>query len=277
MESAGSDSQLRDTLLALPRWTAYTAIGLLACGVLTGTALLALPGLEDTLRSAGGQLLVVCLPVLSVAVGVLGASRSGTERIDALVADYLRQTLRDKLHIYLLRDAAENARQAPFAPIFEHMEQLYREELASYCIYRFHDAQGRRFDLLVKSNVYNFELSMRLQLSRLPQDVTPDHLGSPDNYHGLEDWPRAQTNPLVNLVPSVVHGSLAEGYTLSVEAEPAGEGMVLNLKLRQKLRENFLTSPYLRRYFAEDAAIAAHVFYSEAFAAKLEIVGGKLD
>ncbi len=277
MESAGSDSPLRDTLLALPRWTAYTAIGLLACGVLTGIALLAAPGLEDALRGTGGQLLVVCLPVLSVAVGVLGASRTRTERIDALVADYLRQTLKEKLRIYLVREAAASPRRAPFPPLFERMEQHCREELTSFCAYRFFDANGRRFDLLVKSNVYNFELSMRLHLRRLPTGVTAAHLGSPDNYQDLEEWPRAQGNPLVNLVPSVVHGSLAEGYTIYVDADPAGEGMVLRLKLRQKLRENFLTSPYLRRYFAEDAAIAAHVFYSEAFAADLDITGGELD
>ena len=180
MESAGSDSPLRDTLLALPRWTAYTAIGLLACGVLTGIALLAAPGLDDALRSTGGQLLVVCLPVLSVAVGVLGASRTRTERIDALVADYLRQTLREKLHIYLVQEASQTPRRSPFPPLFEHMEQHYREELSSFCSYRFFDAKGRRFDLLVKSNVYNFELFMRLHLLSLPTGVTPAHLASPD-------------------------------------------------------------------------------------------------
>jgi hypothetical protein len=45
--------------------------------------------------------------------------------------------------------------------------------------------------------------------------------------------------------------------------------------LRQKLRDNFLTSPYLRRYFSEDAAIATYFFYSEAFAnAHENITGG---
>lgn len=277
MESGDSDSPLRDTLLALPRWTSYTAIGLLACGVLSGIGLLSAPGLGDALRSAGGQLLVVCLPILSLAVGMLGASRTRTGRIDALVAEYLRDTMQEKLRTYLVHEASDQPRRAPFPPLFDRMERHYREELTSFCAYRFFDTRGRRFDMLVKSNVYNFEVSMRLHMRSLPAGITQAHLGNPANYHGLDDWPRAQANPLVNLVPALVHGSLAEGYTIYVDAAPAADGMLLQLKLRQKLRDNFLTSPYLRRYFAEDAAIAAHVFYSEAFAAGGDISGGEME
>lgn len=277
MDQSGSVSPLRDTLLALPRWAAYTAVGLLVLGVIAGIGLLALPGLDEALHATGGQLLVVCLPVLSVAIGVLGASRSSTERIDAMVADYLRGTLKDKLQIYMLHDDAGGLRRSPFPPLFGRMDQHYREELTSYCYYRFFDAQARRFDVMVKSNVFNFEVSMRLQLRAMPAGITRDHLSHPYNYHGLGDWPGAQDNPLVNLIPGCVHGSLAEGYTVYLDADPDGAGMSLNLRLRQKLQENFLTSPYLRRYFAEDAAIVAYVFFAEAFGAGLDISGGAFD
>jgi hypothetical protein len=118
---------------------------------------------------------------------------------------------------------------------------------------------------------------MKLQMGTLPAGVTREHLSLPSNYHGLEDWPDAQADPLVKLVPGCVHGCLAEGYTVLLEATPAGEGMTLHLMLRQKLQDNFLTSPYLRRYFAEDAAIAAYVFFDEAFASGLDISGGSFD
>jgi uncharacterized transporter YbjL len=44
-------------------------VGLLILGVIAGIGLLATPGLDEALHSTGGQLLVVCLPVLSVAIG----------------------------------------------------------------------------------------------------------------------------------------------------------------------------------------------------------------
>lgn len=277
MDEGVTNSPLRDALLALPPWAAYGAIGLLACGVLTGIALLSTPGLDDALHSTGGQLLVVCLPILSVAIGVLGASGSSTKRIDALVAEYLRNTLQDKLRTYLVHDQSDSPRLSPFPPLFERMAPHYRNELTSYCFYRFFDAQERRFDVLVKSNVFNFEVSMRLQLRCLPAGVTAEHLSHPYNFNSLEDWPAARGNPLVNLVAGCVHGSLAEGYAVYLDANPDGDGMTLNMQLRQKLRENFLTSPYLRRYFAEDAAIGAYVFFSDAFAANLDIAGGTFD
>ena len=41
-----------------------------------------------------------------------------------------------------------------------------------------------------------------------------------------------------------------------------------DISFRQKLRENFLSSPFLKRYFTEDAAIAVGVLYKEWLAMK---------
>lgn len=269
-----SDSPLRDSLLALPTWAAYTAIGLLSGGVIVGLALLLAPGMDDTLRSAGGQLLVISLPVLSVAIGVLGASWSRTERIDGLVADYLRKTVGDKLEAYLLPSAHQAG--GPFPPLFERMERDFRPDIASYCHYHLYDRQGRRFDILVKSNVFNIEISLGLRLSAPPPGFTPALAAQPNNFNSLGDWPAASAHPLVNLAPLTLHGCLAEGYTLYVDGDPTPDGgLKVNVRLRQKLQDNFLTSPYLRRYFAEDAAIAAYFFYAEIIGGNDHITGGE--
>ncbi len=269
-----SDSPLRDSLLALPTWAAYTAIGLLSGGVAVGLALLLAPGMDDTLRSAGGQLLVVSLPVLSVAIGVLGASWSRTERIDELVADYLRKTVGDKLEAYLL--PSKTGQEGPFPPLFARMERDFRKDITSYCHYHLYDKGGRRFDLLVKSNIFNIEVSLGLRLGAPPPGFTPALAAQPNNFNSLADWPAASAHPLVNLAPLTLHGCLAEGYTLYVDGDLLHDGgLKVNVRLRQKLEDNFLTSPYLRRYFAEDAAIAAYFFYAEALAGNTRITGGE--
>ncbi len=157
------------------------------------------------------------------------------------------------------------------------MERSFRKEITSYCNYHFFDDHGRRFDMMVKSNVFNIEISLVLRLA------TPPGLASApgEQSYGsasLDDWPTISANPLVALVPVTLHGSLSEGYTIHVGAEAEeGGGLCVTYNLRQKIRQNFLTSPYLRRYFSEDAAIAAYFLYTEAFAkCKDNIRGGAL-
>ncbi len=103
MERSDSESTLRDVLLALPRWAALSTVGLLTLGVAAGLTLLLAPALSEAIRSVGGHLLVVSLPVLALVTGLLGASWAGTERIDAMVATYLRRTVGDKLETYLVK------------------------------------------------------------------------------------------------------------------------------------------------------------------------------
>jgi hypothetical protein len=166
-EGGGSQTTLRDNLLALPLWAALVAFGLLTAGVSVGFTLLLLPDLNDSLRSAGGQLLVVSLPVLALLVGLVGASWARTKRIDDMVAAYLRHTVGDKLHSYLVT-AGRDGEPDPFPPLFVAMERLFRKEISSYCYFRLSDDQDRQFDVLVKSNVFNFEISLRLQLAEPP-------------------------------------------------------------------------------------------------------------
>lgn len=267
MEGRSSDSNLRDSLMALPGWAALTAVGLLGAGIGAGVMLLLLPDLNAALRGAGGQLLLITLPVLALAVIALGASLASTERIDDMVATFVGKTMGDKFEAYLLPPAHGGARSYPFPPLFARMERHFSKEISSYCYYRFFDDQERRFDILVKSNVFNIEFTLTLQLATPPAGGSSATTHDSYRFDSPEAWSHASGNPLVKLAPGAIHGSLAEGYTIhvSAETEPGG-GLLVVFRLRQKLQENFLTSPYLRRYFSEDAAIAAYFFYSEAFA-----------
>jgi hypothetical protein len=94
-EQNESSSRLPDNLLALPLWAAVAGLGLLTAGVVVGFAFLLTP-VGETERNVGSQLLVISLPVLSLAIGILGASWARTQRIDSMVGSFLRGTVRKK-------------------------------------------------------------------------------------------------------------------------------------------------------------------------------------
>jgi hypothetical protein len=287
MDSNDLQSTLTDNLLVLPRWATGSAVGLLAAGVLTGLALLLAPHLASPLRTAGGDLLVVSLPTLALTIGLLGTSWARTERIDLMIDRYLRGTVGDKLEARLVGDRLEArtvrdkgvARESrPYPSLFVRMERHSRKELTSYCVYRLFDDQGRRFDIYVKSNVFNFEVGICLHLTA--RSARSELSTGPHKtiIRSLDDkWSDHVKHPLVELVGGTLYGSLAEGYSVYVNATPeAHGGWCVMYTLRQKLENNFLTSPYLRRYFAEDASIASYFFYAEAFANdKFQISGGE--
>jgi len=267
VDQSDSASTLPDNLLALPLWAAITALGLLSAGVAVGFIFLLTPGLSDVERSAGSQLLIISLPVLALAVGVIGASWARTERIDAMEATFLRHTVGKKLETYLVTHDSGADLVNPYPPLFVRIERLSRSAITSYCYYQLFDDKNRRFDILVKSNVYNFEIAFVLQLATPPSGYTTDLKEQSYDLESLKDWSTVTTNPLIALVAATMHGSIAEGYTVYVQAQPEeGGGVRATYRLRQKLQSNFLTSPYLRRYFSEDAAIASYFFYAEALA-----------
>ncbi|SPM31523.1 hypothetical protein [Mycobacterium terramassiliense] len=266
-ENKESSSKLPDNLLALPLWAAVTALGLLSAGVVVGFIFLLTP-LGEAERTAGSGLLVISLPVLSVAIGILGASWARTERIDSMVAGFLRHTVRKKLEIYLVGTKSDKVGDTPYPPLFNRIETFSRSSISSYCHFHLFDDKERRFDILVKSNVFNFEIAFYLHLAAPPAGYTDAHREQSFDYESLKDWSVAATqNPLIALATGTMHGSIAEGYTVYVQARPdENGGIVATYRLRQKLQSNFLTSPYLRRYFSEDAALASYYFFAEALA-----------
>ena len=192
-----------------------------------------------------------------------------------MVATYVRKTVGDKLEAYLLPAAKGSEMSDRLPPLFVRMERHFRRSITSYCDYYFFDDRGRRFDVLFKSNVFNIEIAFTLHLATPPLGLE----GSSYPLSFASDPPGdgwdAAGKPLTALVRHTIYGSLAEGYRVWVQADTEDEtGLRVTYTLRQKLRENFLTSPYLRRYFSEDAAIATYFFFSEAFANAHESITG---
>jgi hypothetical protein len=276
-EQDKSSSRLPDNLLALPLWAALIAIGLLSTGVVVGFVFLLTPGLNEAERTAGGNILLISLPALAIATVILGASWARTERIDAMQKSFLRHTVGKKLETYLVAPKLGKDGAAAYPPLFKRIEKFFRSSITSFCYFHLFDDTERRFDILVKSNVFNIEIAYYLHLATPPSGYTPALNEQSYDLESLKDWSVVTTaNPLLALVAATMHGSISEGYTVYVQAKPDESGGIkATYRIRQKLQSNFLTSPYLRRYFSEDAAIASYYFFAEAFAtAGSKILGG---
>lgn len=267
-EQGESSPKLPDNLLALPLWAAMTAIGMLAIGVIVGFVFLLVPGLTEAERTAGGHVLLISLPALAIATVILGTSWARTQRIDSMQAAFLRHTVYRKLKTYLVARKSHNDGPTPYPPLFKRIERFSRSAISSFCYFHLFDDQDRRFDVLVKSNVYNIEIVYYLHLATPPAGYAAEMNEQSYDRDCHKDWSaKTTTNPLLALAAATLHGSIAEGYTIYIQAKPDERtGIRVTYRLRQKLQSNFLTSPYLRRYFSEDAAIASYYFFAEAFA-----------
>jgi hypothetical protein len=262
MELSDSPSA-RDNLIALPKWAVAAALSLLSAGAVAGALLLVIPGLTPAVRDAGGRLLFVSLPVLALGIVGVGASRARTERIDAMVGRFLRHTVARKFRAYLVRPNNDAEASGPYAGLFEQMTCTSRAGADSYCYYEFTDVQGRVFGVTVKSNVYNFEFDAVLEFVNAPAGYQSPTSEETLHVASLADWPSAATHPLVAVASAAIYGSLAEGYAILIDARSDEASIRVSYRFRQKMQTNFLLSPYLRRYFAEDAAIALYFFYKE--------------
>ena len=156
------------------------------------------------------------------------------------------------------------------------MERQFRDEITSFCYFHLFDDGGRRFDVLVKSNIFNFELVFNLHLAQRPAGLTAPMAVASYDQSALSQWAVVVENPLMSLASGTMYGSLSEGYTVHLDAVDIDDGVRVTYRLRQRTQSNFLTTPYLRRYFAEDAAIAAYYLYAEALASNtIAVTGGE--
>jgi hypothetical protein len=256
----GGSSSLRDNLLVLPRWAAFGAVGVLLAGTAIGATLLLAPGDGEQLQGAGAQVLAISLPSLAFALGVLGTARARTSRIDALVARYLRGTMASKFRDYLVGSKPSASGYLP--PMFVRLETDYRPEVASFCMYHLFDAGGRRFDASVKTNLFNFEVNVALRFAPGSQ---PEPVERTYALADVDDLVAVRDEPLISVAYATLKGALAEGYEAYVAAAPEDGGVLgARYQIRQRVQSNVMISPYLRRYFAEDAAIFVYWFYRES-------------
>jgi hypothetical protein len=248
----GGSPAFTETFATVPRWTMRGVVALLVASAGLSAFLLA----SKSFRSAGEGLLVISVPLLTAALIVVGASQTGTQRIDDLTERFLRETVADKLHNYLIRQpAAASSGDPVLSPMFDECTVRFDRTTPSWCRYRFRGADQTDLTIVVKCNVLNFEMLIeRLWPSDRWLLTEPAHL----TVEAVEDLEEHADCPAVSGAIATLRGSLHEGYSIAIDARPSPDGTVVLWQLRQKLTERVILSPVMRRYFAEDAAIAAY-------------------
>jgi hypothetical protein len=118
----------------------------------------------------------------------------------------------------------------------------------------------------IKTNVFNFEIFARISIE------TPNTININSAHENIlitkENISTISNHPILSQFIGIIQGSASEGYEIKIEfgnpeIREQCTNISMHISLRQKLRENFLASPFLKRYFAEDAAIAIGVLFSE--------------
>lgn len=214
---------------------------------------------RDNLRELAKQIIVVELPLLVAVIAAIGIRRSSSREIDRLVGKFLDDVIFQRLAV-ACRDHATSG--YPFRAV--KLEKPSRGR--SYAYYLLEWACGQAPEparLGVKMNIFNIEVLVDLHLARLPEGLALEG-GSITRLIDRNNLTTLAADPLLRLFPLVIQGSVQEGYAVRfvVYAAPQG-GFLLRLSLRQKLSENILSSPYLKRYFAEDIAIVNQCIFDE--------------
>jgi hypothetical protein len=251
---------LTETFATVPRWVMRVLVALLALALVAALVMLT----NARYRDAGQGALVIAVPLLGASLVVLGSAQTRTRRIDALTERFLRHTVADKLAGYLVEGPGRSASEPVLAPIFGDMVVTFDPSTPSWCRYVFTGPGQVRFQVVVKCNVLNFEVLLQRTMPAGFPATGPTHQISVDSAADLE---ALLDEPAIASAVSTIRGSLHEGYSIAVTAWPADGGTVVEWKLRQKLAERVILSPLLRRYFAEDAAIAAYFLAAETSSA----------
>ena len=267
---------LRDVIVTLPKRTFFslTAVTLLA---LAAALWIAAEASSEGVKSAAAHAVVVMLPVFIAVIAAVGMRRTSSREIDALVDGFLHETVYERFRLWC--DTGHTAR--PPYP-FCRVDRSEAPQGRSYAHFRFHwrDAIGEAKEtpeVTVKMNVFNFEVVTSFDLKCPDALLDGAQLG---NIH-IERRTLVEfaDHPLLRMFFGTIQGSIEEGYAVRVKfgaPQPQG-GMTLltmSVSLRQKLGVNVLTSPFLKRYFAEDAAIVVGVLYRELLSSGAMAEGG---
>jgi hypothetical protein len=254
----------KDVIVTLPVWGISVIAGLCFCSLALAVGLVLLSD-SDNVKGYAVQLLLVLVPLGSAVIAGIAIRRTSTRQIDRMVAGFLEKTLLERFQIHCNSSSDMGLGTYPFHAV--KLRQPCRG--TSYAAYELQwRPRGDRMSypparINVKCNVFNFEL-----FSQLPVQTDPsvDAANLPNVIVNAGNVRELVSHPVLGHFMSVLQGSVNEGYEAHVSFEPQPERQrvwMMHFSLRQKLRENFLTSPFLKRYFAEDAAIATGVLCRE--------------
>jgi hypothetical protein len=264
MSQESSSGSLKDAIITLPLW-GIVMLSLLCGGSLILAAWLAVTAQNDGIKGTAVQLLVILVPLTSAVIASIAIRRTSTAQIDKLINGFLEKTLLQRFSIWCKSTVPIfTAHGYPFARV--SLREPVRGQ--SYAFYNLGWRNAELADALVgiKTNVFNFEIFTTLAV-QLPAESniklkSESWIVTPENVSDIQD------HPLLYSFFSLIQGSVNEGYMVALDFTPEPNNSNpcsgnLFISLRQKMRENFLTSSFLKRYFAEDAAIAVGVLFSE--------------
>jgi hypothetical protein len=248
----------------LPLW-GIVMLALLCGGSLTLASWLAVTSQNDGIKGTAVQLLVILVPLTSAVIAAIAIRRTSTDQIDKLINGFLEKTLLQRFSIWCQSSVPIfTSHGYPFSKV-KLREPVQGQSYAFYCL-SWRNSNLPDALVGIKTNVFNFEIFTTLAI-QIPTDSsiqlgTESWILTPDNILSI------QNHPLLNSFFGIIQGSVNEGYVVAIEltsdphsADPSSG--TVTIALRQKVRENFLTSSFLKRYFAEDAAIAVGVLFSE--------------
>jgi hypothetical protein len=270
MSQASDGFELRDSLIALPQRSLLliASIPLLTSGL--GVYLI-FSTASGSVRAAGALLITLSTPALTVAVGLAAAARVRTDDIDRLVATWLTKIVREKLSAYLVGVSGSPASRL-HPPLFRSLRAFSDKATSSFCLFEAIDFDDRPYFMYVKSNIFNVEIGLYFTLTGIGGAIptVPIHITD------LASWESFLDDPRVRCVADTLHGSISEGYGIYISTGRNSDGDYVTYRLRQKLSTGFITSPYTRRYFAEDIAIASYWLHSEMRCADGVALSGSL-
>lgn len=253
--SGTSRPNLSDVIMTLPL-PAVVAMTLLLVGGLAASVWAALSGNEH-LRDLAKQLVVVELPLLVAVIAAIGIRRSSSHEIDRLVSRFLDVVIRERLAI-ACRDHADG--RYPFKSV--KLNQPSRGRSYAYYTLDWASLPHAPVQVGVKMNIFNIEvladLPLRLPAAAAPARPVETFLVDRASLGKIAD------HTLLQSFQGVIQGSVEEGYAVRLTLRHGADGRAdLHVSLRQKLADNILSSPYLKRYFAEDIAIVVGVLFDE--------------
>ena len=259
---AGSNNAgLRDLIVTLPPLSIAAMVTLAVVG-LGGAIWLIFNGPSESVQTAAAHTIVVLLPTAGALIAALGVRRSSTDQIDRLVETFLEKTVLQRLEKWCSAQSGVG-RSFPFSAV----KLLEPVNGRSYAFFRLtgRDNSGSH-DVGIKMNVFNFEVLTKFDLAVKPEQIGGDFVRNHLINH--ETLAKVSSDPILRHFIGSLQGSVEEGYTVKVAFDeprttPAGTLIGSHFSFRMKLKENFLTSPFLKRYFSEDAAILVNVIFNE--------------
>ena len=256
---------IKDAIVTLPAWGIFL-IGLLCISsLLTALWLLAFSK-EDNLKGNAIQLLIVLIPLTSAVIAAIAIRRTSTRQIDRLVTGFLEETVLERVKSWA--HPFQRNGLSDFIYPFSDVKLVSPTQNRSYAYFSFRWREMPQHEAIVgiKTNVFNFEIFARISIE------TPNTININSAHENIlitkENISTISNHPILSQFIGIIQGSASEGYEIKIEfgkpeIKEQCTNISMHISLRQKLRENFLASPFLKRYFAEDAAIAIGVLFSE--------------